>query len=351
MSSYKAIGMMSGTSLDGVDIVLADFIKEKDAWRFTIEKAHTYSYTQEWKNILQGIKYNTPAFEFLKIDQEYGIYLGNLLKEFLKECNSIPMFIASHGHTIFHQPYKGITCQIGNGNNIAALTGLPVINDFRSKDVAYSGQGAPLVPVGDMLLFPEYKYCLNFGGFANISIKRENRIKAFDICPVNIILNFLVSDIGLDFDKDGIIGSKGQVNNDLLNSLNKLAYYKITGPKSLGKEWFEEHFIPVLYYFNIPIEDKLRTIYSHIICQIKNVLEDDKEKILLSGGGALNSYLILLLKSQIKQEIVLPSYDIINFKEALIFAFLGVLRMNGEINIYSDVTGASSDSCGGAVYF
>ncbi len=349
MKKYNAIGLMSGTSLDGVDIVFAEFVLKDGSWQFEIKHGKTYVYTMEWKNILRNIHYSTPAFEFLKIDQEYGIFLGNLVNEFVKEYDIKPGLVASHGHTIFHQPFKGITSQIGNANNIAAVTGLPVVSDFRSKDVALGGNGAPLVPFGDLHLFPQYKYCLNLGGFANISVKTQGHIIAFDICPVNIIINSIVADIGLEYDDQGILGKRGEVNHEFLNALNKLDYYQEKGPKSLGKEWLEEKFIPTMYSFNISVEDKLRTIYLHIAEQINKIVENDNEKLLITGGGAYNSYLISLIKTKLKQEVVLPENEIINFKEALIFAFLGTMRMQEKINCFSSVTGATKDSIGGVM--
>jgi len=350
MQKFIALGVMSGTSLDGVDIVLSEFTMNKGKWTFVIEKGHTYPYSDEWRNILKSVHFNLPAFELLKLDQEYGIFLGNLINEFLFDLEIKPQIIASHGHTVFHQPCKGITCQIGNGNNIAAQTGLPVACDFRSKDVALGGQGAPLVPYGDMYLFPEYKYCINFGGFANISIKERDRIKAFDICPVNIIINHLVADVGLEFDIDGKLGKKGKVNTDFLNRINDIEFYNVKGPKSLGKEWLEEYFLPLTYLYNIPLEDKIRTIYEHIVQQVENVLNNDFEKLLLTGGGALNQFLVSLLSEKLNQEIIIPSNDIICFKEALVFSFLGVLRIMGKTNILCSVTGASKDNIGGALF-
>ena len=350
MEEYRVLGIMSGTSLDGVDIACTIFGKNNSTWNFKLERGITYPYNEEWKSILQSVRYSTAAFELLKLDQEYGVYLGNLVNNFIKETGARPQVIASHGHTIFHQPSKGITCQIGNGNSIAATTGLPVVCDFRSKDVALGGQGAPLVPFGDLMLFPEYKYCLNFGGFANISIKEKDQISAFDICPVNIILNTLVADVGMEYDKDGELGKNGKVNFELLKALNNLGYYTENGPKSLGKEWLEENFLPILYCFNIPIEDKVRTIYSHIADQVVGVLKDDKEKILLTGGGALNVFLVSLLKSRLNRELVVPENDMVCFKEALVFAFLGLMRFLGRNNVLSSVTGARDNSCGGALF-
>lgn len=343
---------MSGTSLDGLDLVLCSFEYKGNDWEFDIIKHVTCEYSKEWKNILSGIKYETPAFEYLKIDQEYGRYIGNRVNEFMKGFQGTIDCIASHGHTIFHQPPKGITSQIGNGNNIASTTGFCTITDFRSMDVAFGGHGAPLVPVGDMLLFPGYKFCLNLGGFANISVKENGSIKAFDICPVNILLNGLVADIDLAYDQNGEMGRKGTVHFDLLKELDNLDFYQRTGPKSLGREWLDEFLLPVIYKYNLSIEDKLRTVYEHIVNQTIKVLGNNKDDdILITGGGAKNKFLIELYYSRIKQNIVLPDQKIIDFKEALIFAFLGVLRLREEVNCLSEVTGAEKNTSGGAIYF
>jgi anhydro-N-acetylmuramic acid kinase len=350
MNRYTAIGIMSGTSLDGVDIVLSVFNATNAQWSFTIEKAETIDYTPEWKKILSSIHYYTPAFEFLKIDQEYGAYLGKLVNNFLKGTTAKPDFIASHGHTIFHQPTKGITCQIGNANHIAAQTGLTVISDFRSKDVALGGQGAPLVPFGDLHLFRDHKYCLNLGGFANISIKQDQGIVAFDICPANIVVNALVADLGLDFDRDGNVGREGAVDHHLLEELNHLEYYNKSGPKSLGKEWVNEYFVPVLFTYNIAVEDKIRTVYAHIVEQVKRSVGADKESVLLTGGGTHNKFLVELLQTKLNQQVIVPSNEIVLFKEALIFAYLGLMRHLGQNNVLASVTGAEMDNCGGGVF-
>jgi anhydro-N-acetylmuramic acid kinase len=260
-------------------------------------------------------------------------------------------FIASHGHTIFHQPNKKITFQIGDGSAIAAETGLPVVCDFRSLDVALNGQGAPLVPIGDRMLFNDFQYCLNLGGFANISFEKNNKRTAFDICPVNIILNFLSEITGSSFDNKGKIASSGKVDHALLSALNQKKYYKKNPPKSLGKEWVISEILPLLALDTISISDKLRTFCEHIADQITKVLPPDMPaKVLVTGGGAHNDFLVRLLKQKSKNEIILPDKKTIDYKEALIFSFLGVLRMRNEINCLKNVTGASKDNIGGAVY-
>lgn len=350
MATYKVIGIMSGTSLDGVDLCFCALTKNDHEWTYDIINCETHKYTREWKDILSGIYYETPAFEFLKLHREYGKYLGSLVNNFLKDSDEKPHFIASHGHTIFHQPSKGITCQIGDGNSIAAKTGIKTISDFRSMDVALGGHGAPLVPIGDLLLFKDYTYCLNIGGFANISIKKDNNIFAFDICPANIVINQLVSDLGLEYDLDGKVGRTGEVNQKLLEELNNLEYYSQNGPKSLGKEWIDENFFPIIYNFDISIGNKIRTIYEHIAIQVKNVVsKTNDDKILVSGGGALNLFLIGLLNEKLKNRLVIPDKHTIEFKESLIFALLGALRMENEINCLKNVTGAKYNNIGGVI--
>jgi len=217
-------------------------------------------------------------------------------------------------------------------------------------DIALGGQGAPLVPIGDRLLFSEYDFCLNLGGFANISFESENKRIAYDICPVNIILNELASKTGVAFDKDGEIGKSGTIHSELLNTLNNISYYHQKHPKSLGKEWLTSNFSPFLEDFNIPLNDKIRTLYEHISHQITNSITIGNAKILITGGGAHNVFLIDLLKQKTKANIVIPTNEIIDFKEALVFAFLGLRRLRGEINCLASVTGAVKDCSGGIIH-
>jgi len=347
---YYVIGLMSGTSLDGVDIAYCRFIETEGQWRYEIVNAQTINYNNEWIEKLKNSRKHDTS-NFVQTHTEYGHYLGELTNNFIKENNLNIDFISSHGHTVFHQPEKKITFQIGDGSAIASKCNLPVVCDFRSLDVALGGQGAPLVPIGDKLLFSEYDYCLNLGGFANISYDEGKERIAYDICPVNIVLNKLVKELGKDFDDKGKIAASGIIDNNLLKELNNVSFYKNSPPKSLSKEWFMEIFFPVLKKYNISVQDKLRTVCEHIAVQIANTGKGDKNKtILLTGGGVHNDFLMSRIKALSSHKIIIPSKKIIDFKEALIFAFMGVLRMRKEINCLRSVTGASKDSIGGVIY-
>ncbi len=349
---------MSGTSLDGLDLLAAEFWQTGKKWNFQIEAAETVAYSTFWKSRLK----NAPTLsgeELIKLHTEYGRFLGSETKRFVTENHFQPGIVASHGHTVFHQPENGFTFQAGSGFEIAAVTGITTVADFRSGDVALGGQGAPLVPVGDWLLFSEYEYCLNLGGFANISFEKNRKRIAFDICPVNIVLNPFAEKQGFDFDKNGDLGRKGNVNDTLLNKLNQLDFYLAEPPKSLGREWAENVFMPVLNDFEIPDEDKLRTVYEHIAQQIAGIISgrgkgggkgEGGGKMLVTGGGAFNTFLIELISEKTAVELVIPANEIISFKEALIFAFLGVLKYRGEINCLASVTGAKCDSSAGIIF-
>ncbi len=349
MRSYNVIGIMSGTSLDGLDIVLCNFTFHKK-WNYKILKSETINYTDEWRNNLSNA-YNLSGQELIFLHKCYGQYIGQSVLTFLKDTSEKIDFIASHGHTIFHQPERKLSLQIGDGFEIAATTNISTISDFRALDIALGGQGAPLVPIGDELLFSEYDYCINLGGFANISYKENNKRLAYDICPANIILNFLANKLGQTFDKNGALGFLGKSNSELLQKLNSIDYYSKKHPKSLGKEWLDTTLMPILEKSEIPLHDKLRTVYEHIAIQISNSIENsNKTKTLITGGGAYNKLLINLIKQKSKIEIIIPDNNIVEFKEALIFAFLGVLRFNNEINCLSSVTGAKKDSSGGIIH-
>lgn len=349
---YSVIGLMSGTSLDGVDVAYCRFYY-KNEWRFSIEKAEEIIYSKEWKERL-SIAPTLSGLELSQLHVDYGVYLGTIVKEFIESKNSKVDFVASHGHTVFHTPHTGLTLQIGGGAAIAAQCGLPVICDFRTTDVAYGGQGAPLVPIGDSLLFNEYRFCLNLGGIANISFQQENNRLAFDICPVNMALNQLSQELGLEYDKDGIHAQEGTINPPLLKNLNALDFYSQDGPKSLGREWFETNFLPLINNPAISINDRLATVCEHAAIQIATTINKQspsvEDKLLITGGGAFNDYLIERIQHHTKATVVLPDVEIIKYKEALIFAFLGVLRIDGIDNCLSSVTGASKNSCSGALY-
>lgn len=347
-NKIKVIGVMSGTSLDGIDFAAVEFAFFNDKWNFNLITAKTVSYSENWLKKL--ITAPTLSGEkLMELHSEYGNFIGTKINEFNKETNFEPDLIASHGHTIFHQPNKHFTFQVGNGAEIAAVTKITTVADFRTTDVALGGQGAPLVPIGDKLLFPEYDYCLNLGGFANVSFEKEDQRIAFDICPTNFILNFFAEKQKFAFDKNGELGKQGKINTELLNGLNNIPFYKQNPPKSLGREWVENEFFPVLNSSEISDSDKLRTVYEHIAQQIGNTTAK-KGKMLVTGGGAFNSFLIERIKQHSTLEVVIPKSEIVDFKEALIFAFLGVLRIQNKTNCYSSVTGAKKDSTCGIIF-
>ena len=342
------IGLMSGTSLDGIDLVYVKFDKN-NYQNFKIIEAKTISYSNNWKNMLQkAIAYSNE--ELLKLDVEYGRFLGETINNFIDDFKIVNIdFIASHGHTILHQPKKGITLQIGNGKEITKITNVKVVCDFRTQDVKLGGQGAPLVPVGDELLFSNYEYCLNLGGFSNISFKRGSKRIAFDICPVNIVLNFYVNKLGFQFDDKGEIATKGILNQKLLERLDGLEFYKKEPPKSLGLEWVQENVFPLIDEFESDVPSILRTFVEHISNQISKIIDSDS--VLITGGGAFNSFLINRIEAAAKIKITLPNNELIDFKEALIFAFLGVLKIDNQVNCLSSVTGASKNHSSGVIFY
>ena len=349
MKSFYVIGLMSGTSLDGVDLVYTRFNKSKE-WNFDIIKSKTYPYEDSVIKLLTHISKKS-LDEVKKIDVEYTKELSKIIREFIDEfsINKID-FISSHGHTAIHDPSNSFTYQIGNLPNLSKEINHNVICDFRVQDIELGGQGAPLVPVGEKYLFHEYDSFINLGGFANISNHKGESLIAYDICPVNIVLNNLSKKIGKDFDNKGSIASSGKLILNLYEELENLKYYQSSPPKSLGVEWVDANIFPLINkYFDCPIEDLLNTLSNHIANQISNNL-NDFDKVLVTGGGAYNDYLIDIIRSKTDSEIIIPSKNIIEFKEALIFAFLGVLRYLNINNCYSSVTGASKDHCSGKIF-
>ncbi len=355
MKNTRVIGLMSGTSLDGLDICYVVFSENNEKWTTTEVITRTIKYSIDWEEKLASAFYaDTKDIDLLNLS--YGKLIAKNVNDFIHENNLAGKvdFIASHGHTIFHQPDQGITLQIGDGQIIADETKLEVISDFRSLDVSLGGQGAPLVPVGDELLFSAYDACLNLGGFANISYNKKPSRSAFDISPCNLPLNKVMqSFFQKPFDSNGENAAKGKVNEDLLKILNNLSYYKKEAPKSLGVEWLNEVFYPILdRNKKITPENLLRTVLEHETDQISRVINKlNLKTVLITGGGVWNKFFINRLTMKTSSKIVIPSPEIVDFKEALIFAFLGVLRINGAINTYKSVTGAKKDSSGGVLTF
>lgn len=347
-NKWLVVGAMSGTSLDGLDLAAVEFRRSENRWNFSIVAAETVKYSNEWEEKLRTAP-KLSGEKLIELHNVYGKFTGQKINRFVKSHRLLPDLIASHGHTVFHQPEKGFTFQAGNGACIATETGITTVSDFRTADVTLGGQGAPLVPVGDRLLFPEYESCLNLGGFANISFEQNGKRIAFDICPVNFILNDLSRKLGKPFDENGELGRQGAIDNQLLEKLNKLKFYSQSPPKSLGKEWMDRHFFPVIEASNLTVQDKLRTVYEHIALQIAKAVPAGG-KMLITGGGTFNSFLMERVRQHLKCEIVIPPAEIINYKEALVFAFLGMLRYLGEVNCYATVTGARRDSSTGIIF-
>ncbi|MFZ9694447.1 MAG: anhydro-N-acetylmuramic acid kinase [Chitinophagaceae bacterium] len=357
---YRAIGLMSGSSLDGLDIVFAEFHEQGGKWTFSIEAAACLPYSQDWVNRLSSAT-SLAARDYCLLHTDYGHYLGAQVNEFIEKnrLHYKVSVIGSHGHTSFHLPAKRMTAQLGDGAAIAAETGLPVVSELRALDVALGGQGAPIVPMGEQYLFPQYDLLLNIGGIANLSMAGTAYL-AFDCCPANRVLNILANEKGLPFDNKGKLAASGKLNQELLSSLNAFPYYAQSFPKSLANEMGTDEIIPLLKATGLSAEDLLATYTAHIAFQIKNsitslLLHQEKKprKLLVTGGGAFNEHLIATLREQVavlNVEVVIPEEPVINYKEALIMGFLAVLRWRQESTVLSSVTGASRDSIGGALW-
>lgn len=341
---------MSGTSTDGVDIAYCSF-EEENPERYKIVHAETIPYSDKWRNrLMHAVHCN--GVELARMHTEYAALVAKMVNEFIeKRAIKPPSVIGFHGHTLFHRPDLGFTFQVGSGSVLAARTAIDTVSDFRTANVALGGHGAPLVPIGDLHLFPDHKICINLGGFGNISVKEKERITAYDICPVNIPLNELAAQRGLQFDCDGKLASKGRIIADLLEAMNSLSYYSKTPPKSLGREWYEECFNPILKNSKCSTEDLLATVCEHIAIKISESLKKAGEGgILITGGGAKNQHLISRITAVSGRETEIPANEVIDYKEALIFAYLATLRVQSELNCLKSYTGARADLCAGQLH-
>lgn len=339
-------GLMSGTSLDGLDIALCRFDVSDGRISYTLLAAETIAYETVWKERLRNV-FDATAEQYFKLHSLYGEYLAEQVKLFLEKHRTKPDYIASHGHTVFHRPQLGFSTQIGCGATLAAHTGIDTICDFRSLDVALKGQGAPLVPIGDRDLFPVSDACLNIGGIANISFTKNGLTSAFDVCIANMAFNYLAEKLGKAYDAEGIIASKGHINQDLLNDL--LALHR--DQRSLGKEWFDTQFLPLLERHAGSTEDLMATCVEYTVVMLSWVLQEQAiGSVLITGGGAYNRFLLERLQAHYSGQEVIPGDEVIQFKEAIIFAYLGYLRANQQINTLHHVTNASRDSIGGCIY-
>ena len=359
---YRAIGLMSGSSLDGLDVVFAEFEAQAGQWKYKILHAECFPYSAEWLNKLQR-SITMPALDYARLHTAYGHYLAEAVNTFI-EKHSLQhqvQFIGSHGHTSFHEPQHKTTCQLGDGAAIAAGTGIHTITDLRAMDVALGGQGAPIVPIGEQLLLSDYKLFLNLGGIANLSAHTANGYTAFDVAPANRVLNLICERIGLKYDEGGMLAAKGHLRDEVLAALNALPYYQQPHPKSLANQFGTDVVYPILEKANLSAHDALRTMVEHIAIQVgrsagklrNSLAADGQNTLLVTGGGAHNSFLVERIQQHLaiqKIEVVVPGTDLVDYKEALIMALHAVLRWRQEDTVLASVTGASQNSVGGALW-
>lgn len=351
-SKYKVIGMMSGTSLDGLDLAYCVFQNGASGWKYALEKTATLKYSANWLARLSQA-HTLSGVELMALDAAYGSYLGKAARAFADKHALKPDFVASHGHTVFHQPQRNFTTQIGNGFNLHAACSLPVVHDFRMQDVALGGEGAPLVPAGDKFLFHEYDVCLNLGGIANLSVDVKGKRIAFDVCFCNMGLNFLAEEAGKKYDKGGALAAGGSVNGKMLRSLQNVYKKFRTKRPSLGREIFEKHVFSILSDKKIPLADRLCTFTESAANEICDAIKlyIKNPRVLCTGGGAFNSFLIARMLEHGGDDItfIIPEDDVVKFKEAVVFGFLGVLRVREEVNCLRSVTHALRDTSSGTM--
>lgn len=370
---YRVIGLMSGSSLDGLDIAFVEFHEQAGAWSYEIKATECYAYSAEWVEKLKKAT-SLNAADYQLLHTAYGHYTGQLVNAFIEEygLDYQVQLIASHGHTTFHMPAQKMTAQLGDGAAVAAATGINVVSDLRAMDVALGGNGAPIVPIGEKLLLKDYPLFLNLGGIANISCNLTSNYIAYDVCPANRVLNMLAGKAGKSFDESGQMAARGTLQPELLNILNALEYYHLPGPKSLANDFGTDVVFPLVTgsRFRIKdtwIQDSLRTYVEHIAIQVKNALSaclspghqppvaNDQlpYKLLVTGGGAHNTFLIdrlTTLLGEINIDVVVPDKKLVDYKEAIIMALIGVLRWREENNVLASVTGSLRNSIGGAVW-
>ncbi len=355
MKKYKVLGLMSGTSLDGLDLAYCTIWENEEGWQFQILEGKSVAYEASMRSQLKDSIF-LPADALLILHNSYGSWLGKQVSEFIREKNLEIDFIASHGHTTHHQPENGLTFQIGSGQHLANTSGYKTICDFRSNDLALGGEGAPLVPIGDQLFFRKYDFCLNLGGISNVSFEKNDQRIAYDIGLANMILNHITQKINLAYDSGGELAAKGSLNTEMLERLNGLEYYQLPFPKSTGYEWFVEKVVPIVDSTEDSTENLLFTAIHHICeqvaIQVKLNTVKDSSTLFVTGGGALNDFMMKVLQDKLGEavQLVIPPKDLIEFKEAVVFSLMGVLRLEGKTNILSSVTGAKKDSSSGVIY-
>ncbi len=354
---YHVIGTMSGSSLDGLDIAYVEIWDVAGQWEYTIHQAATATYTQEWVEKLRNFEHLS-AREYAQLDSDLGYYMGELILDFIQKNDLTHKihFVCSHGHTSFHEPQQGYTAQIGSGANIASIVNKPTIDNLRQMDVAYGGQGAPIVPLAEKLLFSDYTLFLNIGGITNLSVhKPDGSITAYDITAANRVLNLLTNKMGLDYDDQGQISTRGTVQQAELDQLNAQDYFSAPYPKSLANQYGTDVLFPIVDAIS-EVPDALATYTEHIAMQLHESLsshEIKNQKMLITGGGAYNRYLVERIADRLQPlgiEIEIPDAQTIEYKEALAMALLGVLRWREEPTVLDSYSGATQPSVGGALW-
>jgi anhydro-N-acetylmuramic acid kinase len=355
MKTYKILGLMSGTSLDGLDLVYCHIRSSGEAWDFKIITAKTIGYEPQMRKQLKDSIFLNGE-ELLRLHNEYGTWLGEQALAFVETEALDVDFISSHGHTSHHQPQIALTFQLGSGRHLATASGLTTICDFRTQDVALGGQGAPLVPIGDHLFFGEYDFCLNLGGISNISFEQNGSRVAYDIGLANMVLNHICTGIGKSYDEDGQMARGGKLLPGLYRQLNELEYYQLPIPKSTGFEWFLREVVPLIDSENASPQDLLHTSVHHICEQIALQLRkfdsDRQQTLLVTGGGAIHGCLVETLPDRLGPGRIagIPETWLLTYKEALVFALMGALRKQLKINVLRSVTGARKDSSSGEIF-
>lgn len=348
---YNAIGLMSGSALDGLDIAFVELTEIAGKWSYELKASACIPYEEAWKEQLKNAS-TLSVPQFLDLHTAYGRLLGTEVVKFIEAHQLFHKvhFIASHGHTAYHNPATQTSFQLGDGASIAAVSGIKVISDLRNKDVAYGGQGAPIVPMAEQLLWKEFDLCLNLGGIANLTVNRTP-VKAFDICPCNQVLDYFAQKVGKAFDAEGNLAASGNVVEAILVQLGNLDYYQIKGPKSLANPYSQEL---IRLLDKLEIKDALATAIEHIATEISKCLQENKTteaKLLITGGGALNTFLIQKLVAKNPQlNIIVADEATIKFKEAIAMALLGALRWMEQDTVLASVTGAEKNSVGGALW-
>lgn len=341
---YSVIGAMAGSSMDGLDLAYTQFEINNGVWTYSLNECVTVPYEPDLHDQLQ----NAPGFtseQQERLDHSFGQWIGEKISAFKKELPAIDL-LGVHGHTVIHQPKQGISWQLGNGKEIASSCKIMTVTDFRSLDIAHGGEGAPLVPFGDFTLFADYDACLNLGGIANISLKSQQ--VAWDICPCNQVLDFFAKKLGKQFDEGGKLASQGSLDQSFYEQLSQLTFFAKKPPKSLPNKFIDEKILE-----SISPLDGLHT-YCQLIAQLicDSLPSASKPmKLLITGGGAFHTFLVRLIQEKLNGwEVEIPDKKLVNFKEALVFAFLALKKIRKEVNVLSSVTGASKDTSSGVIH-